>query len=288
MKKLLVAFALIIAMSFVGCSNVDVANDNSSEEQQTITQQAYKAKANEQIITRENLSEATETTVLSNEDKAVKAEIEKYVITNIDFRKNKQEHIGKRTYDLTFAEVNSSADFDIIYKNEYDDTFRYDINTGELSYVNIRSAIVEKCEESIDIVSAEKIAYDYISERCNINEYTLDLSEESEECFEFSYRRYICGYKTADVFAVNINFDGEIIYIINNTSVFENFDISQIKIDEKWINTKIAEIPNFEEYIDSIDYSSIIIMEKDEKIQLRFRLNDDNAIGFYYIPIEFS
>lgn len=284
MKKYVsVILVLCLAFLFTGCKGKSIEDNNSSLVETVVVQEEYKYENKEQ-----SSSAVPSTEVLSAEDKSVKAEIAKYSDTTVDFRSNKQEKIGKKDYDISFARVDSSNDY-VVYSDQAYNEFKYNIKSGKLYSANILSAVTEKGIDSIDIDAAQKIAYGYASSKCNIDEYTLDLSKETDKGYEFSYRRYICGYKTADVLAVDISFAGDIIYIIDNTDLFENIEIQKININENWVNTKIDEwfSENGEDGTE-LKEDSVIITVTNNQPQLMFKVISGHAVGMCYIPIEIN
>lgn len=282
-KTLCVIFVSALLFSLSACNKTDLKDNNSSVTDKVYIEQTYKVETSEQNTTVETLPE-----VLSAEDKSVKAEIAKYSDTTVDFRNNKQEKIGKKDYDISFARVDSSNDY-VVYSDQAYNEFKYNIKSGKLYSANILSAVTEKGIDSIDIDAAQKIAYGYASSKCNIDEYTLDLSKETDKEYEFSYRRYICGYKTADVLAVDVSFAGDIIYIIDNTDLFKNIEIQKININENWVNTKIDEwfSENGEDGTE-LKEDSVIITVTNNQPQLMFKVISGHAVGMCYIPIEIN
>lgn len=240
-RRISLVFVLILALVLciaVGCKYLPKTEDNNKENSdeiiiEEVVVETHKTEADEQISTIEKLPESE---TLSAEDKAVKTEISKHIDTAVDFRYNKQEVLQDKTFDITFSELNATTNADkVIYKNNLGDEFKYDINTGELAVVKIDSAVTEKTNNSIDISTAYEIARTYVSKECNIDEYTVDVYEESEEGYVFWYVRYIGGYATSDAFRIKIGFDGSIVYFNNTTNTFagKNLGFSKDFIDEK-------------------------------------------------------
>ncbi len=236
MKKYIVLVlicALTLVVLLTGCKKTESVDESSYVIEQVVEEETHKTEADEQILTIEKLPESES---LSAEDKAVKTEISKHIDTAVDFRYNKQEVLQDKTFDITFSELNATTNADkVIYKNNLGDEFKYDINTGELAVVKIDSAVTEKTNNSIDISTAYEIARTYVSKECNIDEYTVDVYEESEEGYVFWYVRYIGGYATSDAFRIKIGFDGSIVYFNNTTSTFagKNLGFSKDFIDKK-------------------------------------------------------
>lgn len=279
---LVIVLGLCFGVGFIGNLDVvDLVEDRVSykyiENVGSETEKNDENKHNEELVTE----------TLSAEDIEVKTEICKYNENAANFKKNSIEKVGLKTHSICFLEVDSVSNYEnVIYTNDTNDLFKYDIKTGELRYALIESAIVEKSKSSIDIDDAQKIADEYVSKRCDISEYTIDLSQETGEGFEFSYRRYIANYKTTDVFAINISFSGEITYIIDNTHVFNDIDISEFPIEEDLINLKISEIKG---YLNDDMYfyeDSVLITPENGQLRLQYKIRQGTSVGTYTISLE--
>ena len=186
---------------------------------------------------------------LTVEDKALQTQIAKYSNTKVDFRYNKQQKIQDETYDISFIKLNDETNPDkVVYANEHDDEFEYDIKTGKLYYATIGSNIVEKTTDSIDIKTANKIALDFFPNDCNINEYK-NYSRENENGYYFCYTRYIGQYLTTDSFSITIGFDGSVVHFKDSTDEFDGIDIS---FDDDFIAAKVQEFLNEKENIEVV------------------------------------
>ena len=179
---LLIVLGLCFGVGFIG--NLDIVNSIDNEV-------GYKDIGSDIKKNNENKQgEEVTTEKLSSEDVELRKEIGKYDDNAADFKTNSVEKVGSNIHDIRFLEVDAVSNYEnVIYKNDKNDIFKYDIKTGELRYALIESAIVQKTKDSIDIDVAQKIAEEYVSKKCNIKEYTIDLSQETSEGFEFSYRR---------------------------------------------------------------------------------------------------
>lgn len=177
---------------------------------------------------------------LSDEDIVLKTKIAEISDTKVDFRHNKQEEVQGKKYDISFSEFNSneSAVRQVVYKNDLNDEFKYNIKTGKLYEFDIDSIVVEKTEDSIDIDTAHKIALEYLPKNCNIDEYTQRAYKETESGYFFWYERYIGKYSTMDSFSIVVGFDG---LVVSYKDATEDIDWKKIDIDEKHINAKIKE-----------------------------------------------
>lgn len=276
---LLIVLGLCFGVGFIG--NLDIVNSIDNEV-------GYKDIGSDIKKNNENKQgEEVTTEKLSSEDVELRKEIGKYDDNAADFKTNSVEKVGSNIHDIRFLEVDAVSNYEnVIYKNDKNDIFKYDIKTGELRYALIESAIVQKTKDSIDIDVAQKIAEEYVSKKCNIKEYTIDLSQETSEGFEFSYRRYIGCYKTADVFAVNISFLGDITYIIDNTHIFKNIDISKFQVEEDLINSKILEIKDYLKDGMHFYEDSVLIMLEDDQLRLRYQIRQGTSVGTYSVSLE--
>ncbi len=245
MKKyiaLILIFILTLGVLLAGCKETEPVDESSSVIEQVVVEES-------------KTEEPPETETLSAQDKAVKAEIAKYTQNAADFRYKKQEKIGNKTFNISFTELDSAADYKkVIYKNDLGDEFSYYVDTGELRYGVMTSAITEKTSQSINIETARKISDDYAAAQCNLDEYTMDESKEIDSGYWFCYTRYIGGYKTRDAFRIQIGFDGSIVYVNNNTGIFEgkNLNFTKEFIDAK-INEALGDKENIERGSTSIN-----------------------------------
>lgn len=231
MRKYVAIFlTLICSMSFVGCFSKD---KNSEENTNLVTVKSTRAQEDNQAK-----SEVLE--ILSDEDKAVKAEIAKYYDTKIDFRFQKHEKFNGETYDLKFSKMGCITSSDILsnvtYKGDNGDEVSYDLETGNITMAYFRSKETSKTTNSIDIVKAESIAYDYASKKCDIKQYVIEEKEERDNGYMFSYCKYIYGYRTNDSVRVLIGFDGSVVW---TTIRFYTIDENKFDVDKNWFELEI-------------------------------------------------
>lgn len=256
-RKLAIVVALFIAVSV--CASVVFA---------------------EQIINTEKTFEG-----LPEEDKAVKTQIAKYSDTKIDFRKNMQEKLQDKTYDISFVELNDDTNPDkVVYANDLGDEFEYDIETGKLYYATVGSNIVEKTTDSIDIKTANKIALGFFPKDCNINEYK-NYSREKEDGYYFCYTRHIGQYMTTDAFSITIGFDGSVVHFKDSTDEFDGIDIN---FDDDFIDAKVQEFLNGKENIQVVPD---IILVSEGKLCMYCSCKEKLSAGDVYeyitkIPLE--
>ena len=220
---------------------------------------------------------------LTVEDKTLQAEIAKYSESTVDFRAKKQETIHGKSYDIFFDKFNAKDNPNkIVYKNEYGDSFEYDIETGKLCNITLVSNVVKKTVDSIDIKVAHKIALEYFPKDCNINEYTNDMSRECDDGYIFYYTRYVGKYMTTDAFRIVIGFDGSIVDINDATDVFED---KNINFDESYVDAKIAEYTQGKE---GLELGIVVILQNEGKIcaDCSFEQTLSNgAVSAYHISI---
>lgn len=204
---------------------------------------------------------------LTEEDKALQAEIAKYSDTKVDFRYNKQEKVQDKIFDISFSEFNSfSKPRRAIYKNDLDDEFEYDIATGKLIHMTLNSNITKKTNDSIDIDSAQKLALTFFPKVRNIDDYERYICVETSSGYAFWYRKNIGKYAIDDEFRIEIGFDGAVIYISDLTEVFAG---KSLDFDEKFLDSKIEAFAKENDAV-NIDYEHATITLRDGKLCLRF------------------
>ncbi|MBQ8740824.1 MAG: hypothetical protein IJY79_04675 [Clostridia bacterium] len=279
-KTISIIFVISMILTFVGCKEVKIENENSSVAEQTVIVETYKAEANEQTATTQKLSESEN---LSAEDKAVKAEIAKYNDDTANFRYNRQEKIGNKTYNLTFEKVGFAATGGdeterITYKNSEDDYFIYNLKTGNLETATFGSAITEKVETSIDINVAEKVAYNTALNKCDMSNYVLYEKTELSYGYSFKYNRYIGNYRTAEGINITVAFNGDIVSIGIWTDIFDGIELN---ISEDWINEKLDEAISYHNE-GSVEVIDKWITEKDGKPCLMVVLSNNIVHPFTF------
>lgn len=244
----------------------EMVNDNPME---TSTQ------ANSELV----LSENFETEILSDEDKMVKVEINKHIDTDVDFRNNKKEIINGKTFAVTFSKADPAVDYErIIYTNDHGDEFAYNTYSGKLRYAIMDSLVIEKNVMSIDKTTAQKIATEYFSTKCNIEEYIIDYFTESKKGYYFCFTRYICGYPSSDTYGIKVGYDGNIVYINDYTCVFEG---KKMDYSKEFIDSKIKE--HSEEM--NVDWESVTICINEEgNVSVKYAMPKQNAIAI--LPLE--
>lgn len=252
----------------------DISNDDISKE---ITCEVP-AKTTVQENSTSLSLEASKTEAISNEDKMVKAEIEKYINTDVDFRNNKKEIIKGKTFNVVFSEADPATDYKrIIYKNDIGDEFAYNTDNGKLRYAIMDSVVTEKSATSIDKTTAKKIALEYAETKCNIEQYTMDYSKESDKGYYFCFTRYIGGYPSDDMYGIQVGYAGDIVYLSDNTDLFVNKNIS---FDKNFIDEKIKE--RIDE--SKVDWESITVCIYEEKVAVQYTVPEQCATAI--LPLE--
>lgn len=294
-KVLMLGFILALCV-LVGFATIEELNENFKSDIQerlvdntneTNGELEYDEPKNqitgEQSFINEEVIENATSEVLTEKDKLVKSEISKYSDTMIDFRYNKKEIIQDKSYNITFSKFSSNYNpSKVIYKNDLGNSFEYDINTGKLCNVTIKTNIVNKTTDSIDMDTAHKIALEHFPDDCDISEYTNDVRKERENGYVFWYTRYIGKYMTTDAFRIQIGFDGSIIDINDATDVFDG---KALDFDEKFVSSKIQKHVSEKE---NVSIESVIILVSDEKICADCSCKQtltNNEVSTYHINI---
>lgn len=279
--SLLIVIALFIAVGFTAI----IMTDNSKKSADKTTEKNIESPIeSEQVLTQAqnttNIagSQSVETQItqpeadlLSAEDKAVKAEIAKYINTTIDFRYNRKETLNGKNFDITFDKVEKVAQKNCaIYKNDLGDKFIYNANSGKLFEAIIDSALAEKTTQSIDKNTSQKIAIEYANSRYEMTAYKEYYYKETEKGHYFTYTRYIGGYPSNDKFSVKIGNNGNIVYLSDFT---DTFDGKNINYDKSYIDAKIKE------HIDEseVDWDSLVICIDQDKVAVNFAVPKQNA-----------
>lgn len=184
---------------------------------------------------------------ISAEDQTVKAEIAKHNTDTADFYHNRKEKIVNKAFDLTFEKVGYIGGDEkekITYKDKDGNEFVYDLKTGTLFFAQISSLKTEKGADSIDATAAKRIALSYANSVDMADDYKESYFKENERGYAVIFSKYISGYRTAESIETTVGFNGEIIGVRNNISIFEG---KKISINKDSIQKKIdAELQKFE------------------------------------------
>ena len=195
---------------------------------------------NKEDVLSEPVSETTETEkpveaeALTAEDKALKAEIAKISDTKVDFRANKKQSLFGKNYNLEYKQINplfndkGTEKIDYVGKTEegYDSEFIYNLKDGKLFLASLNLPKTEKQADSISIEEAEKLARKYASEYCDLNVYSLSYIKERTNEYVFVFTKFIDGYDTEDQVDVKVDFRGNLVYLRNNTGVFDGMEFT--------------------------------------------------------------
>lgn len=222
---------------------------------------------------------------LTEEDKVVKTEIAKYSDTKMDFRKNMQEEISGKKHDIHFVEVNEYNTKKVVYKNDLEDEFEYNIETGKLCEAVIYSNVVKKTDDSINIDEAHKIAMKLLPKDVNLNEYTQYAYRETNKGYFFWYIRYFGKYRSTDSFSATIGFDGSVVSLSDSTHIFNG---KNIDFDEKYITAKIDEFAKENGAVNvKYDYATVLIDHGKICVDISYDIEqEDGSVGWYGTPIE--
>ena len=260
--------------------NQDEENVTQNETAQINSQE--KAEKTTDITQQSETSFSTEISngdFISAEDKAVKSEISKYVDTKVDFRLNRQEMINKKTFNLTFSEIENAIENDekVVYKNELEDIFKYDAKSGKLREAIINSVVTQKTNESIDENAAQKIAIEYAKTKYETDAYKLYSCKETTKGHNYIYTRYIGGYPSSDKFSIKVGYDGNIVYVNDFT---DTFDGKELNYSKEFIDSKIKEHSDEAK----VDWESVKICIEEEKVSVSYTIPEQCAIAI--LPLE--
>ena len=254
-------------------TNIDATEKSFVIDNQT--NEESKTTASNNAITTEKIENIKK----FKDDAAVKAEIEKYVDTDVDFKLNKQETINGKAFNITFSEFNNIVTNreKAIYKNDLGDSFEFDAKSGRLCTAVINSLVTPKTDESVTEDEAKTIAIEYAKTRCDIDKYSIESYKESEKGHGFVYTRYIGGYPSSDKFSIRVGYDGNIVFLNDNTTIFEG---DNLNFEKSFIDSKIKE------YSDEakVDWESIWIEKSEGKICVSYAIPEQCAICI--LPLE--
>ena len=141
-KTLIIIFSIILCIAIAGAAVALGGEGGIIKKDEPFSQTENEAQSSAQK--QEQKTEETET--LSAEDKALKAEIAKISDTKIDFRANKLQLFSGKDYNLKFlgmganiggVTADSTINTKITYSDAGNNTFVFDLKTGELKTVVI-------------------------------------------------------------------------------------------------------------------------------------------------------
>lgn len=288
-KSLVIIFSIILCIALAGaavalggeCGIIKKDEPISSGESEKENLSQKTDKNTESIVIEE-----TET--LSAEDKALKAEIAKISDTKVDFRVNKQDKIGGKTYNMTYKELGDAA---ILYTSTLDNgkeaKFTYNLKSGKLRQVVALTDGYTKTENSITLEQARKIAVNIAEQYCDISVYPLVEEKENMQFYQFIFSKKIGGYIAAEGIVVDLDFNGDIYILQVCLDVFENEDFI---IDENKLLVALEdklnkEFPDRENY--TVDKQRISVSEGKPVMEYYVTINVGYPIPrIYTIPIE--
>ena len=286
-KTLIIIFSIILCIAIAGAAVALGGEGGIIKKDEPFSQTENEAQSSAQK--QEQKTEETET--LSAEDKALKAEIAKISDTKIDFRANKLQLFSGKDYNLKFlgmganiggVTADSTINTKITYSDAGNNTFVFDLKTGELKTVVIESTARYKNSNSITEEKALQIAQDYINKNFN-DKYILDSIICNEQIgYIINFSKHICGYPTEDSIGFTVDFDGDICFMNAATGVFDKFEIENID-ESKLIEKLEAQIGGDATY--SIRNKRLSI--KENTVVMEYQISFPNSMGLvYYIPIE--
>ncbi|MBQ8203558.1 MAG: hypothetical protein IJZ75_04695 [Clostridia bacterium] len=192
--------------------------------------------------------------LLSAEDKALKAEIAKVSDTKVDFRANKNQSFCGKDYNLSYKQINTlftdkgTEKIDYMGKTEdgYDAKFTYNLKDGKLFLAEFGVPKVQKQTDSISLSHAEKIAAKFALEFCDLKKYNLSFSREMNDYYMIAFANDTLGYETDDEIILQIDFNGNLIFLRDNTGIFEgmNFSVDETKLIPELENELNDTFPN--------------------------------------------
>ena len=261
--------------------NVESATESSIESN------AYTPITDKTSMSENKVSEEPKTTVNNNaattekiesikkfkNDAEVRAEIAKYVDTDVDFKLNKEVIINEKIFNLTFSNLNNviANQEKAIYTNDLGDTFEFDAKSGRLCTAVINSLVTPKEDESVNEDEAKKIAIKYARAQCDIDKYSIESYKESEKGHSFVYTRYIGGYPSSDKFSIRVGYDGNIVFVNDNTTIFEGINLN---FEKSFIDAKIKEHSDESK----VDWDSVWIEKSGDKICVSYAIPEQNAV----------
>lgn len=270
-KTLVIIFSIVLCIALAGVAVALVGEGGIIKKDEPISSGESELDNSAQKTDENTVSTIPpETETLSAEDKALKAEIAKISDTKVDFRVNKVQKFENESYSLTYKEIDplftEKGEEKLIYTGKtadgYDVSFKYNVNNGKIFVAKWDLPKTEKESASISMSEAENIARKYAAEYCDLNVYSLSYAKERTNEYVFVFTKFIDGYKTKDQLDVELNFNGDIIFLRNNTNIFGDANIC---IDEKVLISKLE-----------IKLNTMFPNNKGYKIENKF-INMDNG-----------
>ena len=255
-KTLIIIFSIILCIALAGAAvalggegGIIKKDETASGGESELDNSAQKTDEN----TVSTIHPETET--LSAEDKALKAEIAKISDTKIDFRTQRQDKIGAKTYNATYKALVDGKYPRIIYESKLENgktaVFEYSVNSGNLTRAYVPTGINSKSEKSVTFEEAQKMATAIASQYCDTSVYKIAKANEWSMFYEFTFARFISGYETSEGIYMLLDFDGNVNIMTVGTNVFENrdFTIDEAKMTaalEKYLNETYKSYTSYE------------------------------------------
>ena len=302
-KTLVIILSIVLCIALAGAAvavggegkifnKEDVVSDPDLQTADTEEKEEEKAV---EPTNSSKIEETIEAEILSAEDLNVKQKINKYTTTNIDFRNSKKQVFGGKEYDLEFIDMGSNLSAGslvdtlskrITYHDSEDNRFIYDIKTGELRTVSIKSNALNKTANSISEEKAKELVNDFMNDNYGSDKYILDSFSCNEQVgYSATYSKHICGYPTSDSIGFIVDFDGKIRFMNIATGMFDEFKIETINEDILLKNLKSLAGENLNYTVDS----KRLIVE-DDVVKMEYYIIIDSGSytsgRVYTIPIE--
>ena len=249
-KTLVIIFSIVLCIALTGAAVALGGEDGIIKKDEPVSQTENEAQSSAQ---KEEKLEQTET--LSAEDKALKAEIAKISDTKVDFRTQRQDKIGAKTYNATYKELVDGKYPRIIYESKLENgetaTFEYSVNSGNLTRAYVPTGINSKSEKSVTFEEAQKMATAIASQYCDTSVYKIAKANEWSMFYEFTFARFISGYETSEGIYMLLDFDGNVNIMTVGTNIFKDkdFTVDETKMTaalEKYLNETYKSYTSYE------------------------------------------
>lgn len=232
-------------------------------------------------------SETPQAEKLSANDSSVKTEIAKYNANAADFRYDRKEEFSGKSVALTFNRAGYLGGDEsqyVTYKDGSGNEYVYNSKSGELFSTQMTSLVTKKNADSIDIKAAERVAYSYAAEKCNIDDFKLSYSQEISRGYAFVYSKDISGLRTSEAVEVTVGYNGDIVGVRINTGIFEDKSIKLRQADiDKMINAELQKYKNAElqdKWLDILEGKVVL------NCQLMYEDSGSRAACVAVIPVE--
>ena len=295
-KTLVIIFSIVLCIALAGAAVALGGEGGIIKKDEPISKSESELYNSAQKTDENTVSTIPpETETLSAEDKALKAEIAKISDTKVDFRVYKKQNFLNENYSLSYKEIHplftEKGDEKLIYtgktKEGYSAKFTYNVDDGKLFAVEVDLPETEKVSNSISISEAKNIARKYATEYCDLSNYELFVSKEIDRKYMFAFSKKLSGYETDDEIILQINFNGELIFLRDNTGLFEdmNFTVDETKLISELEKKLSQQFPDFASY--EITKKRIGVSEEKAVMKFNVIVISNNRFGASFeIPIE--